>query len=89
MCCTSPAPSATGAASIHVTRLIERYGREAKLVDWKDQIPADCPPASQRAHRGDGSVRRTLSRFAPPTDLEQQTGGFAGLPGWAGEKMVG
>ena len=26
-----------------LARLIERYGREAKLVDWKDQITADCP----------------------------------------------
>ena len=26
-----------------VAKLIERYGREAKLVDWKDAITADCP----------------------------------------------
>ncbi len=26
-----------------VARLIERHGREAKLVDWKDTITADCP----------------------------------------------
>ena len=26
-----------------VARLIERHGCEAKLVDWKDQITADCP----------------------------------------------
>ena len=26
-----------------VARLIERYGAEAKLVDWKDQITAACP----------------------------------------------
>ena len=26
-----------------VARLIERYGSDAKLVDWKDQITADCP----------------------------------------------
>ena len=25
-----------------VARLIERYGRDAKLVDWKDTITADC-----------------------------------------------
>jgi hypothetical protein len=30
-----------------VARLIERYGREAKLVDWKDQITADCPRRAQ------------------------------------------
>jgi hypothetical protein len=28
-----------------VARLIERYGRDAKLVDWKDQITADYPCA--------------------------------------------
>jgi hypothetical protein len=26
-----------------VARLIERYGAEAKLVDWKDELTADCP----------------------------------------------
>jgi hypothetical protein len=31
----------------HVAKLIERYGREAKLVDWKRTITADCP---QRAN---------------------------------------
>ena len=26
-----------------VAKLIERYGRDAKLVDWKHQITGDCP----------------------------------------------
>ena len=26
-----------------VAKLIERYGPEAKLVDWKDEITKDCP----------------------------------------------
>ena len=34
----------------HVAKLIERYGPDAKLVDWKDQITADCPKrANDRA----------------------------------------
>jgi hypothetical protein len=32
-----------------VARLIERYGREAKLVDLKDQIKADCPRRAKTA----------------------------------------
>src|SRR5215471_6397953 len=27
----------------HLHRLIERYGIEAKLFDWSDEITADCP----------------------------------------------
>jgi hypothetical protein len=27
----------------HLHRLIERYGIDAKLFDWSDEIPADCP----------------------------------------------
>jgi hypothetical protein len=27
----------------HLDRLIERYGIEAKLFDWTDEITADCP----------------------------------------------
>jgi hypothetical protein len=27
----------------HLDRLIERYGIEAKLFDWSDEITADCP----------------------------------------------
>ena len=30
-----------------VARLIERYGRDGKLVDWKDQITADRPRRAQ------------------------------------------
>jgi hypothetical protein len=26
-----------------VRRLIEQHGRDAKLIDWKDDITADCP----------------------------------------------
>jgi len=27
----------------HLHRLIERYGIDAKLFDWSDEITADCP----------------------------------------------
>ena len=27
----------------HFHRLIERYGIDAKLFDWSDEITADCP----------------------------------------------
>jgi len=27
----------------HLERLIERYGIDAKLFDWSDEITADCP----------------------------------------------
>jgi hypothetical protein len=26
-----------------VAKLIERHGRDGKLVDWKEEITADCP----------------------------------------------
>jgi hypothetical protein len=33
-----------------VAKLIERYGLDARLVDWKDEITADCPKrANDRA----------------------------------------
>ena len=31
------------AGSYRVARLIEQHGRDAKLVDWIDEIAADCP----------------------------------------------
>ena len=27
----------------HLERLIDRYGIDAKLFDWTDEITADCP----------------------------------------------
>ena len=33
-----------------VAKLIERYGPDGKLVDWKEEITADCPKrATNRA----------------------------------------
>jgi hypothetical protein len=26
-----------------VSRLVQRYGRQAKLFDWSDELTADCP----------------------------------------------
>jgi hypothetical protein len=32
----------------HRHRLIERYGIDAKLFDWSDEITADCPRKKAR-----------------------------------------
>jgi hypothetical protein len=32
----------------HLHRLIERYGIDAKLFDWSDEITADCPKKQAR-----------------------------------------
>jgi hypothetical protein len=32
----------------HLHRLIERYGIDAKLFDWSDDITADCPRKQAR-----------------------------------------
>ena len=34
--------------SYGLSRLIERRGRDAKLVDWLDQLTADCPKKQDR-----------------------------------------
>jgi len=34
------------AGSYRVARLIEQHGRDAKIVDWLDEIAADCPKKS-------------------------------------------
>jgi hypothetical protein len=31
-----------------VAQLIERHGRDAKLVDWKEETTADCPKRANR-----------------------------------------
>jgi hypothetical protein len=43
----------------HLDRLIERYGIDAKLFDWSDEVTADCPRASARLER---PVRRSVPR---------------------------
>jgi hypothetical protein len=40
--CTSSVTSAAG-GRYHLHRLIARYGIDAKLFDWSDEITADCP----------------------------------------------
>ena len=42
MCCASPATSA-GAMVYGLGRLIEKRGRDAKLIDWLDELTAECP----------------------------------------------
>ena len=39
----SSATSVAGAAANMLARLIARYGLDAKLFDWSDEITADCP----------------------------------------------
>jgi hypothetical protein len=36
------------AGKYSVARLIERHGRDAKLVGWKEEITADCPKHANR-----------------------------------------
>jgi hypothetical protein len=38
----SPATSA-GASCYGLHRLIEKRGRDAKLIDWLDELTAECP----------------------------------------------
>jgi hypothetical protein len=48
------------AAGYHVHRLVERYGIDAKLFDWSDEITADCPRRHSKtsAARGTRTCRR-------------------------------
>jgi hypothetical protein len=43
-------------------RLIEQHGRDATIVDWLDEITADCPRKDHWQHVG--SVRGALPRSA-------------------------
>jgi hypothetical protein len=42
----------------HLPRLIERYGIDAKLFDWSDEITADCP--RRQAREFERPVRRPV-----------------------------
>jgi hypothetical protein len=35
----------------HLHRLIERYGIDAKLFEWSDELTADCAQAGQEPQR--------------------------------------
>jgi hypothetical protein len=41
-------PKCSRAGRYRVQHLIEKHGRNAKLIDWLDEITADCP--KKRAH---------------------------------------
>ena len=41
-------PKCSRAGRYHVQHLIEERGRNAKLIDWLDEITADCP--KKQAH---------------------------------------
>jgi hypothetical protein len=46
----------------HLDRLIERYGIDAKLFDWSDEITADC--SRKQAMKPGRYLWSTRSRFA-------------------------
>ena len=60
-----------------VARLIERYGREAKLVDWKDTITADCPRRTNARIVRFQSCRP--SWFHLPRQTEEMSGSHHGV----------
>jgi len=43
MGCTFIAPSATAPVAITSGDLIDERGRNAKVIDWLEEITADCP----------------------------------------------
>ena len=45
----------------HLHRLIERYGIDAKLFDWSDEITADCP--RKQANNPQRYLRRAVPGF--------------------------
>jgi hypothetical protein len=47
------------AGRYQLQRLIDDRGRDAKLIDWLDEITADCPCAQHKR-----SMRRTMPGFA-------------------------
>jgi len=34
----------------HVAKLIEKYGRKANMMKWKEQLNGDCPRRDSRLH---------------------------------------
>jgi hypothetical protein len=47
-CFGAHAPLCSRRGRYHVHRLIERYGIDAKLFEWSDEITADCPRKQAR-----------------------------------------
>ena len=43
--------------SYRISRLIEQHGRDAKIVDWLDEITADCPKKSSLSWMADAGRR--------------------------------
>jgi hypothetical protein len=42
-CFASNAPNALAKGRYSVRRLIEKYGRKANMMKWKEQLNGDCP----------------------------------------------
>ena len=55
-------PKCSRAGRYRVQHLIERRGRNAKLIDWLDEITADCPKkrASNMNHRRPVTITGSL-----------------------------
>jgi hypothetical protein len=72
-------------------RLIERYGIDAKLFDWPDEITADCHPLRGQAHQVASQLFCTDTAPAEHSDWvlaphlveasNQQTSRTSGRPG--------
>jgi hypothetical protein len=45
--------------SLSGAALVEERGRNAKLIDWLDDITADCP--KKQAHNMNDPLRRSIS----------------------------
>jgi len=43
MSCASNARAANARAATTSSRLIEKYGRNANMMKWKEQLNGDCP----------------------------------------------
>jgi hypothetical protein len=54
-------PKCSRAGRYRVQHLVEERGRSARVIDWLDEITADCPEASAQHER---SMRRALPRLA-------------------------
>jgi hypothetical protein len=42
MCSASSAPKCAHKGRYHVHKLIEKYGRKANMIKWKEQLNGDC-----------------------------------------------
>ena len=55
-------PKCSRAGRYQVRHLIEERGRNAKLIDWLDEVTADCP--KKQAHNKNDPCGAGISRLA-------------------------